>query len=102
MDMARAIMSGALVAAITAGVQYMTTRSLDYKNIGIDAGIMAASVVAADTVSLSRFIPPIMPPSVVAGGVYAGGQYLIRKDKNVLMNAAIGGAADYLTDALSP
>jgi hypothetical protein len=101
MDMSRAIMSGALVAAITAGVQYMTTKSINYAVVGIDGGLMAASVVAADAVALSRFVPPILPPAMVAGGVYGAGQWFIRKDKNIVMNVAVGAAADYLTDTFS-
>lgn len=101
MDFARAVSSGTLVAAITAGVQYMTGAPLNLMGAAVDGGIMAGSVAAADTVALYRFIPPILPASAVAGGVYAAGQFFIRKDKNYLMNVAVGGAADFLIDSMS-
>jgi hypothetical protein len=101
MDFTRPIASGVLVAAITAGVQFMTGRPVDYMVCATDGGIMAASVVAADVVHINRFIPPIVPPALVAGAVYSGGQRLIRNDQNYLMNGAIGAGADFLTDQLS-
>lgn len=99
--MSRAVMSGVLVSAISLGLGYMSGASLNYMEAALDGGLMAGSVVAADAVALSRFIPPIVPPSLVAGGVYAGGQWFIRQDKNALMNVAIGGSADFLTDTFS-
>ena len=101
MDFSRAVMSGTLVGAITLGLAYATGNRLDYVLAATDAGIMAGSVLAADLVHISRFTPPIVPASLVAGGVYAGGQYLIRKDKNYVMNVAVGASADYLADAVS-
>ena len=67
----------------------------------IDGGLMAGSVIAADAVSLSNFIPPIVPPSIVAGGVYAVGQKFIRGDNNYAVNVGVGAAADYLVDSMS-
>ena len=99
--MSRAVMSGVLVSAITAGLGYMTGAGINYGIAAVDGGLMAASVVAADLVHLSRFTPPIVPPSLVAGGVYGAGQWFIRKDKNLLMNVAVGASADFLTDTFS-
>lgn len=101
MDMSRAVMSGVLVSAISLGLGYMTGNRLDYMEAALDGGIMAGSVVATDAIALSRFIPPILPPSIVAGGVYAGGQWFIRKDKNLVVNVAVGASADFLTDTFS-
>jgi hypothetical protein len=101
MDLSRAVMSGVLVSAISLGLGYMTNNRLDYMESALDGGLMAGSVVAADAVAISRFVPPIVPMSLVAGGVYAGGQWFVRKDKNVVVNVAVGGAADFLTDTFS-
>ena len=101
MDFGRAVSTGALVAAITAGVQYFTGGQFNVMVAAVDGGIMAGSVAAADAVTLYRFIPSMVPASVVAGGVYAAGQYFIRKDKNYVMNVGVGAAADYLVDAVS-
>lgn len=101
MDFTRPIASGVLVAAITAGVQYMTGAQVDYMLCATDGGIMAASVVAADIVHLSSFVPSMVSPALVAGAVYSGGQRLVRNDTNYLVNGAIGAGADFLTDKLS-
>lgn len=100
MDMSRPIMSGVLVAAITAGLQYMAG-GLNLPVAGIDGALMAASVVATDAIALGHFIPEMVPPSLVAGAVYAAGQAFVRGDKNYVMNGLVGAAADKLTDAVS-
>jgi hypothetical protein len=101
MDLTRAISTGALVAAITAGVQYASGNGLNLAVAAVDGGLMAGSVAAADAVALYRFIPPILPPSLVAGGVYTAGQYYIRRDRNIAMNLGVGAAADFLIDSMS-
>lgn len=101
MDLTRAISTGALVAAITAGVQYVSGNGLNLTVAAVDGGLMAGSVAAADAVALNRIIPSMLPPSLVAGGVYSAGQYFIRRDRNVLMNVSVGAAADYLVESMS-
>jgi hypothetical protein len=99
MDFGRAFSSGALVAAITAGLGFMTGRP-NFVVAAMDGGIMAASVAAADVVHLSDMTPGFVSPSLVAGGVYAGAQAVVRGDNNYLMNTVIGAAADYAADSV--
>lgn len=101
MDFTRPIASGVLVAAITAGVQYMTAGNINYMVCATDGGVMAASVVVTDVIHLNRLIPEMLPAALVAGAAYAGGQRLLRNDTAYLVNAGIGSAADLLTDKLS-
>lgn len=97
MDFGRAFSSGALVAAITAGLGFVTGQS-NLVVAAIDGGIMAASVAAADVVHLSAMTPGFVSPSLVAGAVYSGAQAAVRGDNNYLMNTVIGAAADYAAD----
>jgi len=100
MEMQRAITSGALVAVITAGVGFMSGR-VDLVVAAMDGALMAASVYAADVVHLNSFVPSVVPPSVTAGAVYAAAQAVVRGDNNYVINAAVGAAGDYVSDAMS-
>jgi hypothetical protein len=100
MEFGRAVTSGALVAAITVGIGMMTGAGANYNVAAMDGGVMAASVLAADAVSISQFTPPILSPSIVAGAVYAGGLRLVRGDTAYLMNGAVGFTADYITNSI--
>lgn len=99
MDFGRAISSGVLVAGITAALGFMTG-NLNLAVAAIDGGIMAGSVAAADVVHLSDMTPGFVSPSLVAGGVYAGAQAIVRGDRNYIMNTLIGSAADYAADSV--
>ena len=101
MDLSRPVMSGVLVSAITAGLQWLSGSGLNLMVAGVDGGLMAASVVATDAVALSNFLPEMVPASLIAGGVYAVGQSFIRGDNNYLTNVVVGAAADRLTDSMS-
>lgn len=100
MEFGRAITSGALVAFITAGISMVAGAQPNYSVAAMDGGIMAASVLAADAVAISQFTPPILSPSIVAGGVYAGALRLVRGDTNYLINGAVGFTADYVTNSM--
>ena len=97
----RALMSAGVWAGTVALIGLVTGNSIDFGNIGLDAGLMAVSALGSDLAHGWAGMPPSAVSSAVVTGVaYSVVQYAWRGDTSYVVNFGFASANDYAVDAV--